>query len=121
MPNSIVFGACSCRNDWKWIRKVGHVTELQVPLRTVFPGVFGPLNCVEGNLPCRIRIVFAAHRHLADWDAHYSADITKVAEKGGIWRRGLKFVLKGSQEQRDGAAPDPEYPDSGSQKDSRVR
>jgi hypothetical protein len=44
-----------------------------------------------------VRIFFVAHRYLAIWDAHYSADITKITEKGGIWRRGLNLVLTVSQ------------------------
>jgi len=91
----------------EWTRHSGRVWVFQVPFVTTL--VFG-----------HVRIVFAAHRYLAIWDAHYSADITKIAEKGGIWRRGLKFVVTGSQEQREGAAPDPEYPGSGAQKESRV-
>jgi hypothetical protein len=47
-------------------------------------------------------------------------EITKVAEKGGIWRRGPNFVLTVGQEPRDEAAPDPQYPGSGAQGDSRV-
>ena len=121
MPNSIVLGAGSRRNDGKRTRHSGLVRELQMPLPTVLQFVFGPLNCVAGYSPCGVRIFFVAHRYLAIWDAHYSADITKVTEKGGIWRRGLKFVVTGSQEQREGAKPDPEHPGSDAQEDSRVR
>jgi hypothetical protein len=31
MPNGVVLGACSSRNDWERVRKVGRVLELQVP------------------------------------------------------------------------------------------
>jgi hypothetical protein len=64
-------------------------------------------------------IVFVAHRHLANWDTHYETEITKIAEKAELWWRGLKFVLTVSQEQREGAALDPERPDFGAQRDSR--
>jgi len=43
-----------------------------------------------------------------------------VVEKVGLRWRGLNFVLTVSQEQRGGAALDPEYPGSGAQKESRV-
>jgi hypothetical protein len=84
MPNRIVLGACSRRNDGKRTRHSGRVRVLKMPLRAPVPIVFGPFNWFGGNAPCRIRIVFAAHRHLAEWDAHYETEITKVAEKAGI-------------------------------------
>ena len=88
MPNSIVLGPCSRRNDRKRTWHSGRVRVLQVPLGTALPIVFGPLNWFGGNSPCRIGIVFAAHRHLADWDAYYETEITKVAEKAGIGGAG---------------------------------
>ena len=80
MPHGFVFGAGSSQNDGKRTRQVGRLRERQVPLPTAM--VFG-----------HVRIFFVAHRYLAIWDAHYSADITKIAEKGGIWRRSLNFVV----------------------------
>ena len=44
-----------------------------------------------------------------------------MAEKVELRWRGLNFVLTVSQEQRGGAALDPEYPGSGAQEESRVR
>ncbi len=81
MPNSIVLGAGSCRNDRKRTRHSGRVWVLQMPLRAAVPIVFGPSNWFGGNSPCRrTGIVFAAHRHLAISDAHYETEITKVAD-----------------------------------------
>ena len=92
MTNGIVLGARSRQNDRKRTRHSGRVWVLQMPLRAAVPIVFGPLNWFGGNSPCRIGIVFAAHRHLADWDAHYETEITKVAEIGELRWRGLNFI-----------------------------
>jgi hypothetical protein len=46
--------------------------------------------------------------------------LRRWGEKAELGWRGLNFVVTGSQEQREGAKPDPEHPDSGAQKDSRV-
>jgi len=62
MPHGIVLGAGSRRNDRERARHSGRVWVLQMPLRAAVPIIFGPLNWVEGDSPCRIGIVFAAHR-----------------------------------------------------------
>lgn len=79
------------------MRKYLEVRELQVPLPTLIPRVFGS-----------VRIVFVSPSYLSNWDAHYSVEITKTAGKGGIWRRGPDFVLAVGQEPRNEAASEPE-------------
>ena len=84
MTNGIVLGARARWDDGERTRHSGRVRIFQMPLRAAVPIVFGPLNWFGGNSPYKIRIVFAAHRHPAVFDAHYETEITPMAEKAGV-------------------------------------
>ena len=108
MTDWVVLRARSRWDDGERTRHSGRVRVLKMPFVTTL--VFG-----------HVRIFFLSLiKHLTNWDAHYPADITKITEKAGIWRCGPNFVLTVRHEQREGAAPDPEYPGPGAQGDSRV-